>query len=151
MSRNKQDHECGFCDKNVELIQEIIRGDRIRVIYPQSPTIEENLLLVPIRHVERFEQLSNEEMIELFQVIKKVNKCFNKLYKTTGFNLFVNDGKEAGQHIPHIHFHFFGRLANEKISPFKVLNGQGSYKIKKLSKKEMKERVDKIRKVMVQY
>ena len=136
---------CDFCDENIIALQEIIKSSKIRILYPRRPIIEEHLLFVPIRHIERFVDLESEEVIDLLVIVNKINGFLNNEYKTTGFNLFINDGKAAGQHIPHVHFHFFGRSESEKNSPYKILNNPVAYNITKLSDSLINERIDKIR------
>ena len=68
------------------------------------------------------------------------------LYDTdriTGGNLFVNDGEEAGQHVPHVHFHMFGRSDHEPISPYKIINSLNEYSIEQLDDQEIRLRADK--------
>lgn len=138
--------QCDFCDDEVRKNQEIIRTDSTIIIYPRSPVIEENLMFMPLRHVERVSDLTDKEIVDLFQLINKAKKCLAKLYGISGFNLFVNDGKEAGQHVFHVHFHFFGRSKEENTSPFKILNNPDIYKKVKFSNNEIRERIEKIKK-----
>lgn len=149
MQNKSNNHFCGFCDKEAEKVQEITRTKCMRVIYPRKPVIKEHLMILPVRHVERVENLNEAETIGLLKIIKRINKCFAKLFKISGFNIIVNSGKKAGQSIPHVHFHFFGRSEKEKISPFKILNNPELYKRRELSKKEIKNRIDKIRKILI--
>lgn len=142
---------CDFCNEDIIVVQEIIKSDGIRIFYPRRPIIEEHLLFVPIRHIERFSDLESEEMVNLLKIVKRVNRCFSDEYKTTGFNLFINYGKAAGQHIPHVHFHLFGRSESEKVNPYKILNNLSSYNVVKLSDFLIEERVDKIKKLLLKY
>lgn len=151
MGNNEQNKYCDFCDKEIDCVQEVIRNDKIKVIYPHKPVIEEHVMLTPVRHTERFDELKEDEVIELANAVKKINKTFAGLYGTSAFNLFVNDGKKAGQHVPHVHFHFFGRSEQEKISPYKILNNPGLYKTEKLPNKEIRDRVDKIREELIKF
>ena len=48
---------CGFCKPTVKETQEILRTKYSRVIYPLAPTILENVMVIPIRHVPMIEDL----------------------------------------------------------------------------------------------
>lgn len=149
MTNTNQNTECDFCEKKVEAIQEITRNNTIRLIYPKKPIIEEHLIFVTLRHITYIREMNKEEIFDLFQLINKTNDCMKTLYQTTAFNLFVNDGKKAGQHIPHVHFHFFGRSEQEKISPYTVLNNLKDYSLENLTDEQIQEKVRKIQKALL--
>lgn len=109
--------------------------------------IPENVMIVPVRHVELVGDLSEEEIVDIFKLVKKVYRYFQKKNKVTGFNLFVNSGKAAGQHVPHVHFHFFGRSEKEKISPYKKMNNPSLYPVEKLSQEELKTKVKEMKQI----
>lgn len=145
----KQNTKCDFCEEKIETIQEIIRNNTIRLVYPKNPVIEEHLMFITVRHIEHVNEMNQEEIFDLFQLINKINLCMQNLYQTTAFNLFVNDGKKAGQHVPHIHFHFFGRSEKEKVSPYTILNNPREYSLEILTDEQIQERVKKIKKLLI--
>lgn len=138
---------CSFCRSEIEETQEILRTKYSRLIYPQAPMVPENVMIVPIRHVEHVEDLTEEEIVDIFKLVKRVYRYFQKKNKITAFNLFVNSGKAAGQHVPHVHFHFFGRSEKEKVSPYKKMNNPDLYPVEKLSKEELKIKVKEIKQI----
>ncbi|NCS32394.1 HIT family protein [bacterium] len=132
---------CGFCKPEVKETQEIIRTQYSRLIYPLAPTIFENVMVIPIRHVSMIEDLTPEEIVDIFEVVKKVHAYFCKFHNTTAYNLFINNGPSSGQHEQHVHFHFFGRSEDEEISPYKKLKSPDKYPVQALSVDELKRRV----------
>jgi diadenosine tetraphosphate (Ap4A) HIT family hydrolase len=142
---------CDFCDEQVEKIQEIARGKKIKIIYPHAPLIEANLLFAPIRHVERFEDLEPEEMTDLLVMVKAASQALKDLYGVIGFNFFSNNGTKAGQHAPHVHFHLLGRTENETISPLKILNNPKEFNITRLSDETIISRASKISEAIKKY
>jgi diadenosine tetraphosphate (Ap4A) HIT family hydrolase len=66
-------------------------------------------LVIPKREVLKYEDLTQEEKnaIEMLrvQVLKKLKEVFDY----AGFNFAWNDGKIAGQSVPHFHLHIVGR------------------------------------------
>ena len=136
---------CIFCDSVIDA-QEILRTNLIKVIYPQRPVVEMAVMIMPIRHCENVHELSQDESIELFEMIGKLQVVFKNIYGCEGYNLFVNNGLAAGQHVPHTHFHLFGRATNEKLSPFAVLNSKELYQsLEKLSPEEIRSRAERIK------
>lgn len=115
------DAECGFCAASTKL-QEAIRNELVRVLYPLAPLIRPYAFIIPVRHVERFADLTMEESLAISAAAKAVSRGFTDLYGATGLNLFTNDGRSAGQSVPHVHFHLFGRYEDEPANPFQVLN-----------------------------
>ncbi|SRR5260221_2100044 len=115
---------CDFCDPNIIKEQGIFFNDIAGVIYPQKPLIFGNVMIIPRRHVEFFDELSDEEIVEMRNLVKKLFEGFKEKHRATGFNLFTNNGKSAGQHVPHVHWHILIRFDDEKYSPYDVLNGK---------------------------
>ena len=72
-------------------------------IQPQAPV---HLLIIPKRHVERFEELRADELAAMMELIKKVDGAAKKVYGTTGSVILQKNGAEAGQSVPHVHFHY---------------------------------------------
>jgi len=112
------------------------------MLYPSRPVIEQHVLLVPKSHVGSLEQLSSEEIVDSLTAYKILKKVFRNVYGYTGRNLFVNDGVESGQHVPHVHFHVFGRSINEPENPYDVMRQHPS---KQISPEEIRYRIDRIR------
>jgi diadenosine tetraphosphate (Ap4A) HIT family hydrolase len=107
--------------------------------------IYENIMVIPIRHVALIEDLIPEELVDIFDLVKRVNKYFQEFHNTTAYNLFINNGTAAGQHEPHAHFHFFGRSKTEEVSPYKKMKSPDLHHVEKLSSDELKRRVTEIR------
>ena len=118
---------CSFCDPKTIIKQEIAVIGSVRVLYPRKPIIPESVLIMPVRCVEHIHELSDEETKAIFLVVNKLQLAFKELYNSTGYNFFANDGRVAGQHVPHVHFHFYGRSENETVNPFDILGDKEKY------------------------
>jgi len=62
---------CGFCKPEVKETQEILRTKYSRLIYPLAPTIFENVMVIPIRHVSTIEELTSEEIVDILSWSKE--------------------------------------------------------------------------------
>ncbi len=53
--------------------------------------------------------LSDEEILQIGRVTKKVNQAASKVFKTSSYLLLQKNGLEVGQTVPHVHFHYIPR------------------------------------------
>jgi len=134
--------DCDFCNRLVLKRQGIYDGDKVFVVYPRSPVIREHFMVIPTRHVETLKGLREEELLESIKIVNKIFLIFEQNESASGFNLFTNVGKKAGQHVPHFHWHLFIRFDDEKTSPHKVLNDSALKE--EVSSEEWKKRRNRI-------
>ena len=100
--------ECIFC--NIDHSRIIDSNDFFYVIRDIYPVTELHTLMIPHRHISSYFDLTENEQISLFALLKSHKE---QLFKTdpsiTGFNIGVNDGEDAGQTIFHCHIHLIPR------------------------------------------
>ncbi|CAH0392442.1 unnamed protein product [Bemisia tabaci] len=72
-----------------------------------------HVLVAPIRLVTKFHEMSDEEVADLFQVVKRVEKVMEQKYKTDSSTLCIQDGIHAGQTIRHVHVHILPRVPGD--------------------------------------
>ncbi len=53
---------CAFCDDEVLNYQKFYEDDLVLALYTHKPIMPGHCLIIPQRHVKRFEDLSDEEM-----------------------------------------------------------------------------------------
>lgn len=82
-------------------------------LYTHKPVLPGHVLIIPKRHVERFEFLTNEELTQIGQVVKKVDRTVQKVFGTSSYLLLQKNGKEVGQTVPHVHVHYIPRKSGE--------------------------------------
>jgi histidine triad (HIT) family protein len=76
-------------------------------LYPIRPG---HLLVMPRRHAVHLRDLSAPEQARLFAVAMRVLAALRASgLAPDAANLLVNDGPEAGQHVPHVHVHLVPR------------------------------------------
>lgn len=138
-------NKCAFCEVKTDKKQKVFAGKYIKILQARTPITDIHLLLIPLRHVESVDKMTSKEIQEIFQLIKKIATALMSKKSITGYNIFVNNGEKAGQHIPHIHFHFLARDVNENVSPFKVLSNRKLYEMRKINAGELSRRVSNMR------
>jgi len=65
----------------------------------------QHIIIAPTRQVERFQQLTELEVLELFSCAKEISKLFEAYFKAKRFNYLLQDGPEAGRRVNHVHLH----------------------------------------------
>lgn len=139
---------CVFCNEEIVKNQKCYEDDFVLVLYTHQPILPAHFLIIPKRHSERFEMLSEEEMIHITQAINKVRKAVEKEFGITAYLLHQKNGREVGQSVPHVHFHFIARPSGD-TSLFKLLikvliaHWKGP-----IERKEMNEVIEKMRTVL---
>jgi len=74
-------------------------------INPQAPT---HILIVPKKTIPRIEDATEEDKLLLGHLLLKAKEVAKKLGLTGGFRIVINNGPDAGEAVPHLHFHIIG-------------------------------------------
>jgi len=109
---------CIFCQKPGEKsdVQNYIlfRGAENFVILNSYPYNPGHLMVAPYRHLATLEALTNEELFEHFDLVRKSVKVLIEAYKPAGFNIGMNLGRVAGAGVEdHIHTHVVPRWGGD--------------------------------------
>ncbi|BDB97143.1 HIT family protein [Saccharolobus caldissimus] len=155
-SKQKQG-ECLFCrvskENNDAQNYVVYRGKHSFIMLNAFPYNTAHIMVVPYRHIPTLELLSQEEIIDIFNLIKISMEAIREEYNPDGFNIGVNIGRVAGAGIEsHVHIHIVPRwngdsnfmpvIFNTKVMPeslndtFKKLNERINYIVKKPSNSE---------------
>jgi bis(5'-adenosyl)-triphosphatase len=71
------------------------------------------VLVLPRRVVPRLADLNPEEVTDLFLSVQHVGKVIEKAYNAQSLTISIQDGKEAGQSVAHVHVHLLPRKATD--------------------------------------
>lgn len=102
---------CLFCDFDKN--EYILENELAFVIYDKFPVNKGHALVIPKRHFESFFDITNEELLKINELIKKMKDILNLNYNPDGFNIGINIGKHAGQSIFHLHVHIIPRYKDD--------------------------------------
>lgn len=100
---------CAFCDPEVIQRQQFYEDDLVVALYTHKPVLPGHCLVIPKRHVERFEGITDLEAARISQVIKRVDTAVTHVFGTASYLLLQKNGAEVGQTVPHVHFHYIPR------------------------------------------
>ncbi len=106
---------CLFCkivakEIPAEIVYEDERVLGFLDIHPVNPG---HTLLIPKRHSDAFAVTPAEDIAAIMAAAQKIASAILKATGADAFNFAANNGKAAGQLIPHTHFHFIPRLSND--------------------------------------
>ncbi|XP_068680106.1 bis(5'-adenosyl)-triphosphatase-like [Montipora foliosa] len=74
-----------------------------------KPVLPGHVLVSPVRIVERFCELTEEEVADLFTTTQKIARVIEKAYDATSLSIAIQDGPDAGQTVEHVHVHVLPR------------------------------------------
>lgn len=77
-----------------------------RDISPQAPT---HVLLVPKKPIPRIAEANDEDQLMLGHLLLKAAEVAEKVgLKEGGYRLVINNGRNGGESVPHLHCHILG-------------------------------------------
>ncbi|MGD8787624.1 MAG: HIT domain-containing protein, partial [Phycisphaerales bacterium] len=86
------------------------RTEKSIVILNRFPYNNGHLLIAPTRHIGELDKVSEEEMLEMFKVVRESQKALSLAIKPHGFNVGMNLGRCSGAGLPgHLHIHVVPR------------------------------------------
>jgi len=115
--KSRPNVDCILCsvrdnDERVKILK--IYEDKICFIilniYPYNPA---HLMIVTQRHITKFIELTREELIHITRTIQGIQLLLDDLYNPKGYNIGINQGRDAGGSIEHLHFHIIPRYGSE--------------------------------------
>jgi len=104
---------CIFCaapEKKTEEGLVLYRGNTSVVMLNKYPYNGGHILIAPLRHVARLEELNDDEGADMWRLMRHSTSSLTKAFNAGGFNIGLNLGKAAGAGIEdHIHLHVVPR------------------------------------------
>ncbi|XP_071960623.1 bis(5'-adenosyl)-triphosphatase-like [Antedon mediterranea] len=98
------------CLKN---ITSFIRSKLSIAFVNKKPVLPGHVLVSPIRVVQRFRDMTVDEVSDLFQVVQLVSTEIQTYHRSSSFTMAMQDGEEAGQTVQHVHVHILPRKAGD--------------------------------------
>jgi ATP adenylyltransferase len=111
---NDKPEGCILCpgdDRSADAERLILHvGEKSLVIMNKYPYINGHLLVAPNRHVGAMEELTDEEMLDVMNLVRTSIGVLREHMGPDGFNVGLNLGKVAGAGMEdHLHFHIVPR------------------------------------------
>jgi histidine triad (HIT) family protein len=103
--------DCIFCriacgDLGTELVAESEHNVAFRDLHPQAPV---HVLIVPRRHFAALRDVGGDDWYITADALSLASRVAAEhgLHEG-GYRVITNDGPDAGQTVPHLHFHLLG-------------------------------------------
>lgn len=110
---------CIFCQIQAgELPASMVYQDeQAMVILDLFPIREGHCLVIPKVHAPLVEALSAEMSSHLMDLARRTIKAQKRAgLPVKAHNLVINDGREANQHVPHVHLHVIPRKGGDTLA-----------------------------------
>ncbi|MFX0188066.1 MAG: HIT family protein [Candidatus Hodarchaeota archaeon] len=90
------------------------------------PINKGHTVVIPKNHYKNIEDIPEDELTELFKVIKNIAILIHKQLKIDGYNILQNNFEAAGQIIMHFHVHIIPRNKTDEKFKLKIPRNQAS-------------------------
>lgn len=105
--------QCSYCDDPVVKERAIVRTAHSFAFPTFIPIVPGHVLVAPLRCVALIEDLTPEELADFFALRLRMKAALTKAFGAEGFNYAWNEGKLAGQSVPHLHLHMLPRKTGD--------------------------------------
>lgn len=111
---------CIFCQivKGEISSEKVYENDRILAFLDISPISKGHTLVIPKEHYQDLSSTPDYIFSELAVTTKKLAQAVKEGVKADAFNLGLNNGRIAGQIVPHVHFHIIPRFKDDSLKPW---------------------------------
>lgn len=93
----------------------VFENERVLAFLDINPLAEGHTLVVPKRQVQRLDQLPPDEAAEIARHLGRIAARVVAVTGAEGYNILQNNGRAAGQEVPHVHFHIIPRRAGDGL------------------------------------
>lgn len=118
----------------------VYEDDNVLCFLDIMPANKGHTLIIPKKHYETLLDIPEEDLGYLLVASKKIARALSSSVGNGSYNIVMNNGKLAGQIVPHAHVHVIPRFKGDRLR----LN----WPTKKYSDSELEEYREKIRKFL---
>jgi histidine triad (HIT) family protein len=99
-----------ICDRELpaQIVFEDERVVAFRDVRPQAPT---HVLIVPRRPIARLGEATTDDEALLGHLLLVAARVAEQLGLSAGFRVVINNGRDGGETVPHLHCHLLGGRA----------------------------------------
>jgi len=127
---NKPD--CLFCQFEDPTKNTVIEESELAYArWDNFPASAGHAEIVPKRHVESYFELTDEEVLSIYGLVKRTKGAIDSRHNPDGYNIGINEGEAAGRTVHHLHMHMIPRYIGDVTEPRggirHIIPGKGSY------------------------
>lgn len=86
-----------------------------------NPLAPGHTLVIPKKPYERLNDMPSAEAGDVFGVISEIAPAVEAAVGADASTIAVNNGEEAGQEVPHVHWHIIPQFAEDTAQPIHTL------------------------------
>lgn len=101
--------ECLYCSIEREDVNEDLQLGMARGHWDDYPVAPGHFSVFPRRHTNSFFEITEPEISDMYSLAARMQDVLADTISPAGYTVGVNDGRAAGQSIPHVHMHVIPR------------------------------------------
>lgn len=111
------DPDCVFCKIVAGLIpsQAVLQTEAALAFLDVGPLSDGHLLVIPRDHYGRLEEMPAAVVSEIGGLLPRLGQALVQVTGALGYNVLQNNGRVAGQVVPHVHFHLIPRAEGDGL------------------------------------
>ena len=116
--------DCVFCKilKGELPCSKVYEDDMVLAFLDIAPYNPGHTVIIPKEHQVSSTVLPEEYLCAIVKIAPRIGAALMRATGAEGFNIVQNNGRVAGQAVPHVHFHVIPRFADDKV----VFSGSGA-------------------------
>jgi ATP adenylyltransferase len=88
----------------------LTRAEKAFMIMNRFPYSNGHIMVVPVRHVGRLDDLTDEELLDMMRLVRTASSLLKDVMSTDGLNVGINMGRAGGAGLEeHLHIHVVPR------------------------------------------
>ena len=134
--------DCLFCKVQEAMYEKeiVFENDFFYATRDSYPVTKLHTLIIPKRHFQSYFDMNIGEINSINSILNNQKNEIKKLDpEVTAFNIGINDGKDAGQSIYHLHVHLIPRRKGDIENPRGGVRGVIPAKQKYIKKQELEK------------
>ena len=88
--------------------KKLYEDDKILAFYDIAHIAPVHFLVIPKEHIQSVDQINAENSQTVAYILEKIGQLAAQAGITGGYRVISNCGADAGQSVPHLHFHVIG-------------------------------------------
>jgi histidine triad (HIT) family protein len=122
------EEDCLFCKIAREEIpsKKVFENDTTLAFLDIRPMTEGHTIVIPKNHYETLADISDEDITNLFQSVRKVAQILYNKLEIDGYNIVMNNHEAAGQVIKHSHVHIIPRSKRDGLIKLEIPKKEAS-------------------------
>lgn len=107
--------DCTFCKivRGEIPAQKIYEDDSSFAFLDIHPLADGHTMVIPKAHYEKLEDMPLQKAGKIFEAVRKVTEAVQKALNAPATTIGINNGKAAGQVVPHVHIHIIPRFPSD--------------------------------------